>query len=30
MKPYLTESSRWTGKCPADRCFDFVKWLNGD
>lgn len=28
MKPYLLEKNRWTGKCPADKDFDFVEWLN--
>ena len=30
MKAYLLEKSRWTGKCPADKEFDFVRWLNGE
>lgn len=28
MRPYLSEKSQWTGKCPADKDFDFVEWLN--
>ena len=30
MKAYLLEKNRWTGKCPADKDFDFVRWLNGE
>ena len=30
MKAYLLEKSRWTGKCPADKDFDYVRWLNGE
>ena len=28
MKAYLLEKSIWTGKNPADKDFDFIKWLN--
>lgn len=28
LKPYLMENSIWTGKNPADKDFDFIKWLN--
>lgn len=28
MRPYLMERNQWTGKCPADKDFDFVSWLN--
>lgn len=28
LKPYLLEKSKWTGKNPADKDFDFVSWLN--
>ena len=30
MKAYLLEKSHWTGKCPADKDFDYVRWLNGE
>ncbi|MEE1282616.1 MAG: DUF1919 domain-containing protein [Acutalibacteraceae bacterium] len=28
MQPYLMDKNIWTGKNPADKDFDFVKWLN--
>lgn len=28
MRAYLMEPSEWTGLNPADKCFDYVSWLN--
>lgn len=28
MRAYLMEQSEWTGLNPADKCFDYVSWLN--
>lgn len=30
MKAYMFGKNRWTGKCSADKDFDFIRWLNGE